>query len=316
MSWSKLGNVFNPKVTKKDWYKDTFLTPTPFLKDKSTIRVYGGLRDAEGASRIGYVDIDANDPTKVLKVSDKPVLDLGNDGMFDDNGVILGDVVRASDGSIRMYYVGFQLPAKAKFLAFTGVAISHDGGDTFKRHQEKPILDRAPNGHFFNAIHTALYENGKWKFWCGAGSKWQKLGDNIYPSYSTWYAESENGLDAIEVIAECLVPEGREYRIGRPRVIKLNGQYHMFFTSDTLDKEYRGGVAISEDGIKWRRTKINYPVTVGNGWESEMACYFAPFVVDNNLYACYNGNGMGRTGFGLVKYNGELINYGNEATNT
>ena len=160
MTWKKLGNVFDPQQTKKDWYQDTFLTPTPFLKDESTIRVYGGLRDASGASRIGYVDVAANDPTKVLKVSDTPVLDLGHDGMFDDNGVILGDVVRAPDGSVRMYYVGFQLPAKAKFLAFSGLAISHDNGETFTRYQETPILDRATNGRFIRAIHSAMFDEG------------------------------------------------------------------------------------------------------------------------------------------------------------
>ena len=36
-----------------------------------------------------------------------------------------------------------------------------------------------------------------------------------------------------------------------------------------------------------------------NGWDSEMICY--PYVFDHgrNRYMLYNGNGYGKTGFGL-----------------
>ena len=52
--------------------------------------------------------------------------------------MILGDIVDAPDG-LHMFYVGFQRVAKAKFLAFTGLAVSRDGGDTFSA--------RAGNAH-------------------------------------------------------------------------------------------------------------------------------------------------------------------------
>ena len=37
-----------------------------------------------------------------------------------------------------------------------------------------------------------------------------------------------------------------------------------------------------------------------NGWDSEMICY--PYVFDHgsNRYMLYNGNGYGKTGFGLA----------------
>jgi len=301
MRWTKLGNVFNPQKTKKDWYQDTFLTPTPFLKDESTIRVYGGLRDAEGASRIGYVDVDANDPTKVFKVSDKPVLDLGNDGMFDDNGVILGDVVRAPDNTVRMYYVGFQLPAKAKFLAFSGVAISHDNGETFERYQETPILDRAQNGRFIRAIHSVMFDEGLWKVWFSAGNGWEHIDGRDYPQYNIWYTTSEDGLTFKNPELLCLdVAEG-EYRIGRPRVRKLSEGYEMRFTYDTLNKEYKTGTAFSKDGINWHRDDSKTGVIPGpEAWDSETLCYPAIINVQGKDYMFYNGNNMGQTGFGVA----------------
>ena len=50
----------------------------------------------------------STDPQVIKGVSQQPVLDLGAPGMFDDNGVILGDVIEVSEDELRLYYVGFQ----------------------------------------------------------------------------------------------------------------------------------------------------------------------------------------------------------------
>ncbi len=97
------------------------LTPTPYVMH-DCIRVFAGFRDTEGISRIGYADLDKSDPRKVLKVSDKPVLDIGKPGTFDDNGLIMGDLITVGE-ELYLYYVGFQLVKRAKFLAYTGLAI-------------------------------------------------------------------------------------------------------------------------------------------------------------------------------------------------
>src|SRR5688572_17623601 len=111
MNWIKKGLIFSNKG-QLSWSVDSALTPTPILFD-NRIRIYAGFRDKEGISRIGYVDLDADNPRSILSISQTPVLDIGTNGTFDDNGVILGDVVR--DGNdLRMYYVGFQLVKKAK----------------------------------------------------------------------------------------------------------------------------------------------------------------------------------------------------------
>ena len=121
MKWRKRGLIYGPDGSSS-WAKHSCLTPTPVLIG-DVIRVYCGFRDTEGRSRIGYVDVRADDPSKVVAVSREPALDIGAAGCFDDNGVILGDVVADGD-RLRMYYVGFQIVARVKFLAFTGLATS------------------------------------------------------------------------------------------------------------------------------------------------------------------------------------------------
>ena len=61
------------------------------------------------------IDLDPINPAKILKVKDDcPVLDIGETGMFDDNGVFPGHA-SVVDNKIFLYYTGFQ----------TGVNVPH-----------------------------------------------------------------------------------------------------------------------------------------------------------------------------------------------
>lgn len=280
---------------------NSVLTPTPFLLDEETIRVFGSFRDKEGAGRIGYVDVESKNPSNVIRVSKEPVLDIGENGQFDDNGVILGDVIR-HDNKVYMYYVGFQLVKKVKFLAFTGLAISEDGGHSFKRYQKTPIADRTNNASFIRAIHTITFEENRFRVWYAAGNDWRNIDGTDYPCYNIRYMESKDGITFDDPKGTlCLDHNSDEYRIGRPHVRKTGGSYEMRFTYDTLKKEYLTGVAHSTDGLSWVRAKEADLKPSGEGWDSSEVAY--PVVIDTKYrtYMFYNGNGMGLTGFGYAE---------------
>ena len=93
--------------------------------------------------------------------------------MFDDNGIILGDVVWWRD-EWWMFYVGFQLVQKAKFLAFSGLARSADG-ESFSRVSSTPVLDRSDEGRFIRAIHCVQPTDEGWRVWYAAGSGWETV---------------------------------------------------------------------------------------------------------------------------------------------
>lgn len=181
--WQKKGFIYGPDE-RMAWAVHSALTPTPVLLG-DVIRVFAGFRDNKGISRIGYVDVTADNPSQILEVSPTPSLDIGAPGTFDDNGVILGDI--AWDGrEWRMYYVGFQHVAGAKFLAFTGLAFSRDCR-TFVRSHNVPVLDRADEGIFIRAIHTVREEGDRWKAWYAAGNRWEIIAGQPYPSYEIRY---------------------------------------------------------------------------------------------------------------------------------
>jgi hypothetical protein len=301
-AWNKRGLVFEPaRQGVGGWMQHSALTPTPYRLDEETIRVYAGFRDAQGVSRIGYVDVWARDPMVVLRVSAEPVLDIGRGGCFDDNGMILGDVVDAP-GGLHMFYVGFQRVAKAKFLAFTGLAMSTDGGESFQRVQETPVLDRAPGRSTIAAVHSAMWENGRWRLWYAVGDDWETIGGQPYPRYHIRYAETASLQAMPRTDRVCLLPLGSEYRIGRPRVYRINDRYAMYFTRGNTTGEYFPGLALSDDGVHWERRDEALGLGLSaSGWDSRTLCYPALIRQDDTWLMFYNGNDMGVDGFGVAE---------------
>jgi hypothetical protein len=89
----------------------------------------------------------------------------------------------------------------------------------------------------------------------------------------------------------------------RPSVIKNDqGGYDMWFSYRSGSGEkYRIGYASSKDGVQWELKLQDAGIGVSDdGWDSEMVEY--PFVLDHKgqRYMFYNGNGYGKTGFGLA----------------
>ncbi len=310
-NWNKKGLIFDTaRQGVGGWMGHSALTPTPYRLDDERIRVYAGFRDADGVSRIGYVDVRADDPTDIVRVSAEPVLDIGRDGCFDDNGMILGDIVDAG-GSLHMFYVGFQRVAKAKFLAFTGLAISRDGGDSFQRVQEAPILDRAPGRSTIAAVHSAMYDNGRWRLWYAVGDDWEIIDGRPFPRYHIRYAETHDPMAIPREDHVCLLPRGSEYRIGRPRVYRIDGKYVMYFTRGNITGEYFPGLALSDDGITWERRDEALGIALStSGWDSRVICYPALIRQRDKVLMFYNGNDMGVDGFGVAEAGGDAHVFG------
>lgn len=300
MIWQKKNFIYCPSG-RNGWDDNSFMTPTPILINEDTIRIYGGVRDNVGRSRISYIDVQADNPSKIKYVHTSPCIELGKPGTFDDNGMILGSIIKVRD-ELRMYYVGFQLVNNVKFLAFSGLALSQNNGDSFTRYSDSPIYDRHSAEIYIRAIHAVIPADDGFKIWYSAGEAWQEINNKIYPKYYIRSTESLNGIDISNQTRECINITGNEYRIGRPTVFKHNGIYKMFYTRDTLQKEYSPGYAESLDGIKWIRKDQEMALTKSStGWDSEMICYLIPLFYNDKCYIFYNGNNMGMSGFGYAE---------------
>lgn len=300
MGWRKLGLVYDAATHRNDWRHQAALTPTPILHRDGHLRVYAGFRDETGVSRIGFVDLDVDDPTRVKRVSEQPALNIGRDGCFDDNGVILGDVVKVGR-RLALLYVGFQLVRKAKFLALTGLAWSDDDGETFQRDGEAPVLGRGPSQTMIAAVHTVLPTEDGWHIWYARGDEWQVIAGKPYPKYEICYQRTKSLESIPRQGTLCLPPTPPEYRIGRPRVLRVADGFELYCTYGTTDGRYLPAFARSPNGTSWTRADEDLGLGPGpDEWDNKQLCYMAPIEVNGRRFAFYNGNDMGGSGFGVA----------------
>lgn len=304
MIWKKIGLIIPTESLGLAWAQKGLLTPTPVLLNEKVIRVFAGFRDQQGVSRIGYVDVSSKDPSQILAISKKPVLDVGQPGCFDDSGVILGHVMKIKN-QFHMYYVGFQIPQKAKFMAFTGVASSKDL-KTFKRVSSVPVLDRKPQGLFINALHSMVKIKNKFVAFVACGSGWEKINDLMYPQYEIYRVTSNDGIHFNDDY-QLVIPNDKkkkEYRIGRPSVFTHNKKNYMFFTKgSTSGKDYFPGVATSSGDLKkWKRDDSLLTLKLGpESFDIQHLCYPRYIETKYGTYLFYNGNNMGLEGVAAAR---------------
>ncbi|NDD62464.1 MAG: hypothetical protein EBZ36_00535 [Acidobacteria bacterium] len=304
MRWVKRGIVYCPDG-QQPWARSHAMLPTPLRLNEEVVRVYVTFLDGAGIGRPGYVDVAASDPTRVLEVSTRPLLADGLPGTFDENGMVACSVVRANDGRILMYYVGFETGTRIRYRLLTGLAISEDNGATFSRYRPTPILERSPEELYFRAGPFCLYEPPHYRLWYAGGSQWTDLNGKSVPVYEIRYLESDNGYDwARTGEVQIKITDSDEHGFGRPYVIgRPEGGYRMFYSVRRRScANYRLGYAESTDGRHWRRMdrSLNLDVTPGS-FDSEAIMYAAPILVDEKLYLFYNGNEFGRAGFALAE---------------
>jgi hypothetical protein len=160
--------------------------------------------------------------------------------------------------------------------------------------------------HPLFAAATAFFitEDEVWHTWYNSGLSWKKKDGVWHHKYGLHHAVSRNGLDWVP-LAGMAIPfaDKYEYAFGRPSVVKWGGIFHMWFAHRATKDipTYRIGYACSEDGMSWHRDDSLAGIEVSpSGWDSEMICYPCVFEHKGIRYMLYNGNGYGRTGFGLA----------------
>lgn len=282
--------------------------PTPIIIDKYTIRVYFGSRDENNKTRITFVDLDSKDPSKLKYIHKKPILDLGEVGTFDDSGVNVCSVIK-KDNEIWMYYIGVNTSTTVHMRNSIGIAVSKDNGVTFNRLYKGPILDRSKTEPYYIGACDVIKDNGQWVCYYTCGKHWTTINKKHEINYQIQRATSNNGVDWIRN-NEIVIPPENEYEVcARPSVWKENGVYHMLYSKRSMAEfrenprmNYRAGYATSLDGINWKRCdeRLNFNPS-GSGWDSDAIAYPYFFSCEGKKYIFYNGNGFGKTGFGIAE---------------
>ncbi|MCB9188187.1 MAG: hypothetical protein H6599_02785 [Flavobacteriales bacterium] len=314
LNWKKLGNVFNPlEVETQPWMEEYAQLPFPYVLDDNTVRVYFATRPKRGAdlqyvSRSGFVDLDRFDLTKVKRIGENPLFDLGGPGTFDEFGSMTSCFVPVGD-KIYGYYTGWSRLYTVPYTMAVGLAISEDGGTTFKKISEGPILGQTHKEPYLLSGPKIVRVEDTWHMWYLIGTKWLQHEGKYEPVYKFAHATSKDGInwdrDGIPVIPskyedECQV----SFSIFRYKD-KWNAVFAYRQPLDFrggADGAYRLGYAWSDDLEEWHREDDKMKIDVSDeGWDSEMMAYPQVSEIDGKIYIFYCGNEFGRNGFGIAE---------------
>jgi hypothetical protein len=310
MEWQKLGMIWTP-AGEADWAQTHATLPIAQTIADDRWRVFLSCRDAHGKSRIGRVTLDVSPLPKgkprVVRFDPAPVLSLGAPGTFDDCGV-MPSWLAEQEGELRMYYIGWNVRGLVPYHVSVGLAISGDGGETFQRAAQGPVLDRCLQEPYFATTPCVMRAAGNWRMWYASGHGWREIDGKWEPAYHVNYAESPDGVAWTPAVATC-IDAGPEFAVCRPTVFQQNGGYGMLYSYRYLTQyrtdpalAYRLGYAHSADGVSWRRSDESVGIErSGEGWDAEMIEYSSLHEHRGETYLLYNGNGFGRSGFGIAR---------------
>lgn len=302
MRWKKLGRIFDPQE-HRPWAGSHAQVPTVRVLD-DRLRIFYADRTPNNKSFATWIDVDRADPARMLGARRGSVMEYGSAGAFDDEGIMPGDTVER-DGGLWMYYTGWNQGVTVPYRNSIGLAVSDDGGSSFRRMFDGPIVDRNAREPLMAVTPILLHDEGCWKMWYVSGTRWVPIGEKLEPVYVIKYAESDDGIEWRRSGATC-VPQRHDLEAhAHPSVIRDAQGYHMWFcyrdSTEFRDGAgaYRIGYAFSRDGLQWdRRDDEGGLGASDSGWDSTMTCY--PYVVryDGATHMFYNGNGFGRSGIG------------------
>jgi hypothetical protein len=296
--WRKRGRVYEPAG---DFSHGSH--PCAVHLEGDTFDVAFTRRDARQRSHIFLAYATAAGGRFTLQGDPKLALRYGAPGYFDCDGVISVCFVKNA-GRIYLYYVGWQNLPDALWICDTGRAVLDPRRLELAREFDGPVLGRDKANPLFAAATAFDVCDGKWRTWYNSGIRWERTADGWKHYYGVHYAESDDGIDWT-CHPGLVLPfaDEYEYAFGRPSVLRSEGTYYMWFAHRaTRDiATYRIGFAASGDGRRWSRDDGLAGIDVSpDGWDSEMICYPCVFEHRGIHYMLYNGNGYGRTGFGVA----------------
>jgi len=305
MKWIKKGRIFIPDHNF-GWMNSHAQIPTVLIKE-DRLRVYFATRPQNNTGLTTFIDLDKNDPTKILYLHDKPILELGKPGTFDNHGIFPSHVMYMNN-RVFLYYVGWYRGSSLPYHNAVGLAVSDDGGMTFNKMYEGPILDRAPDEPFsMGAVYILNDSEGQYHMYYNYVFEWIYMKDRYEPLYHIKHATSKNGIEWKKTGQISVGENYYKEAVARPSILYNNSNYHMWFCYRGSDDfrngkdSYRIGYAISNNLVDWKRNDRLSGINISeSGWDSKMLAYPNIIEVNGQSLMFYNGNGFGTTGFGYA----------------
>ena len=307
MVWKKYDFNFNINQLTDTYYSHATV-PTPIVLDRNRLRVLFSSRDKENRNRIYRVDLNISDKVEIVEQPYTPVLDLGLPGYFDCDGLYGTSIVKNGD-ELFLYYAGWNAGLNGYFYSNIGVAVSRDNGLTFERKSNAPILSRDEIDPWAcMAPFVSRIAKDEWRMWYTSGVKlWSETSGGIKSLYDIKTATSRDGIIWLKTGKTAIALGDETTNIARPCVIQSAGGFEVWYPYvNSKNDGYLIGYGVSDDGYHFQRLDDAQEAMLRPDskieWHSKEVTYPHVFIMNGRKLMLFNGNGFGKTGFGLAEW--------------
>lgn len=294
--WVREGVIFSPN-SQHDFAKSHAMVPTPLQIDDKTWRIYYSSRNSKNQSAIFWFNLRLGNSFSIEETSKEPILMPGRLGCFDDNGVTPSCLIYLRDGSLAMYYIGWNPGSTTRVNLYGGLAISRDHGLSFERWSEAPILERCQSDPLINTAPWVIQVDGIYRMFYVSGTSWESKDE---PRYLIKTATSHDGLVWIREGKIAVDYDGQyETALARPYVIHLDGKWWMWFSSKR--GYYSIKTAQSEDCLIWHRSNSDFDLDPNLELDEKCMVEYAAIInTKDKIWMLYNGDDYGKNGISLA----------------
>jgi hypothetical protein len=302
ITWRKCGLIYCPDGN--GFFKSHATRPIPYRVNKETLRLFYSSRDSDDRMLPTFIDVDVSDPGRIIAVANRPLIEVGSRGTFDDSGVTLGSIVECQ-GELRFYYTGWKRRRVVSFELSIGILIWDKKSSRCERMFQGPIIGQDIHHPLLVAGPFVVIEGGRFKMWYCSGTAWKFPNESSEPIYTVHHATSEDGIIWVPHGGPVVPYKFDGEVISAPWVIKQKDKYLMWYSTrahqTSAAKRYTIGFAESNDGVSWRRRDEAAGISCSeSGWDSEMICYPSFYPYEDRIYMFYSGNHVGRGGLGYA----------------
>lgn len=298
--WEKLGLLYAPSAgNKHSKLASHAANPLAIHMQGDVYRVFFSGRDERNRSSVGAVDIDIIQ-RQVITEHALPFFEHGTAGSFFSDGVSIGNCYEVN-GIQYMLFMGWQNPSEGHWRGDIGRLIV-SSQLTLNLDSSHPFFGSNISDPISLSYPWVLAKPaGGFDMWYGSTMAWDAGNGEML--HIIKHAVSDDGSHWSRTGSCVPYDVGNAQAFSRPSVLRNDlGDYEMWFSYRSgKGEKYRIGYAYSDDGLNWILDLANAGIDVSSGgWDSEMIEY--PFVFDHagQRFMLYNGNGYGRSGFGLA----------------
>jgi hypothetical protein len=277
-------------------------------------RIYFSSRPKKGSDELPttevlFVDFDSKFK-EILDFSRSPVLSSAILGAYDEHGIFPFHVAELH-GQIFGYICGWSRRVSVPVETSIGISESKDGGKTFQRLGNGPILTSSLQEPFLVGDPFVISKSNKHFMYYIAGTAWKYTDHELELQrvYKIRMAVSTDGINWVpsfkNIVKDVLDLDECQ---ALPSILPLESTSIMAFCFREMSNfrsngkgAYQLGFATSSDLISWQRNDNLYSIQHHHSeWDSGMRCYPNINSIDGRIFMFYNGNDFGKNGFGLA----------------